>query len=107
MRGQSVELVARRDTADQQTPYERLLGDAMRGDATLFTSDASVEAAWTVVDPVLDLPEPVHLYTPGSWGPAAAAGLITECEGWHDPAPEPVGAPSAAVPHDTRGLPVL
>ena len=89
MRGQSVELIARRELADQQTPYERLLGDAMRGDATLFTSDASVEAAWAVVDPVLDLPEPVARYRPGSWGPAAAAALLEDGEGWHDPAAEP------------------
>ncbi|MBU6249200.1 MAG: glucose-6-phosphate dehydrogenase [Xanthomonadaceae bacterium] len=89
MRGQSVELVARRDMADQQTPYERLLGDAMRGDATLFTSDASVEAAWAVVDPVLDLPEPVAPYRAGSWGPAAAADLPDGNEGWHDPVAEP------------------
>ncbi|AND67523.1 glucose 6-phosphate dehydrogenase [Dyella thiooxydans] len=98
MRGQSVELVARRDTADQQTPYERLLGDAMRGDATLFTSDASVEAAWAVVDPVLDLPEPVHTYRSGSWGPDAAAALVTDCDGWHDPAPDAAGAGSVPSP---------
>jgi len=61
----------------------------MRGDATLFTSDASVEAAWAVVDPVLDLPEPVARYRPGSWGPAAAAALPDGGEGWHDPAVEP------------------
>jgi glucose-6-phosphate 1-dehydrogenase len=90
MRGQSVELVARRDITDQQTPYERLLGDALRGDASLFTSDESVEAAWAVVDPVLDLDMPVLPYAPGSWGPAAAAGVVTELEGWHDPAPEPI-----------------
>ena len=93
MRGQSVELVARRETAEQQLPYERLLGDAMCGDATLFTSDASVEAAWAVVDPVLDLDQPVETYRPRSWGPASADALVAESEGWHDPAPEAAGEP--------------
>lgn len=98
MLGQSVELVARRESADQQSPYERLLGDAMRGDATLFTSDASVEAAWAVVDPVLDLPEPVASYRRGSWGPEGAAALVSDGEGWHDPAPGPEDAGAAPPP---------
>src|SRR3546814_394884 len=52
MRGEDVELTARHQHVDEKSPYERLLGDAIRGDAGLFTSDAAVEAAWRVVDPV-------------------------------------------------------
>jgi glucose-6-phosphate 1-dehydrogenase len=88
MRGDDVELVARHQRAGAAPPYERLLGDALRGDASLFTRDAAVEAAWRVVDPVLDLPEPVASYDSGSWGPASAREVIPDDQGWHDPKPE-------------------
>jgi glucose-6-phosphate 1-dehydrogenase len=87
MRGEDVELVARHQRAGAAPPYERLLGDALRGDAGLFTRDEAVEAAWRVVDPVLDLPAPVEPYDSGSWGPASARTIITGDE-WHDPRPE-------------------
>ena len=73
MRGDDVELVARHQPSRGAPPYERLLGDALRGDSSLFTRDEAVEAAWRVVDPILDLPGPVDIYEPGTWGPAAAA----------------------------------
>jgi glucose-6-phosphate 1-dehydrogenase len=60
-----------RTTADQMPPYERLLGDAMRGDRTLFGSEAGVEAAWRIVDPILTPDQPLIEYEPGSDGPAA------------------------------------
>ncbi|MGO4503808.1 MULTISPECIES: glucose-6-phosphate dehydrogenase [unclassified Dyella] len=88
MRGEPVELVARHRSVHEQSAYQRLLGDAMRGDGSQFTSDASVEAAWAVVDPVLDHTDPVHEYAPGSWGPAAANTLTADDGGWHDPKPE-------------------
>jgi glucose-6-phosphate 1-dehydrogenase len=88
MLGEDVELIARHQTAHEQSPYRRLLGDAIRGDAALFTSDASVEAAWRVVDPVLNSAEPVEYYESGSWGPPSARHLIPGEEGWHDPTPE-------------------
>jgi glucose-6-phosphate 1-dehydrogenase len=88
MRGDPVELVARHDTTPEKSPYERLLGDAIRGDNSLFTSDACVEAAWAVVDHVLNHQNPVETYEPGSWGPAGAAHVITSAEGWHDPQAE-------------------
>lgn len=88
MRGEPVELVARHRPAREKLAYERLLGDAMRGDASQFTSDACVEAAWAVIDPVLDNAEPVHEYAPGSWGPTAANALTADDGGWHDPQPE-------------------
>jgi glucose-6-phosphate 1-dehydrogenase len=65
--------------------YERLLGDAMAGDATLFAREDVVEAAWAIVDPVLrDGGEPLP-YEPGSWGPAAADRLVGEVGGWNTP----------------------
>jgi len=88
MRGDPVELVARHQPQGEKSPYERLLGAAMRGDASLFTSDAAVEAAWRVVDPILDPGTPPAVYEPGTWGPATAAAVFAGDEGWHDPAPE-------------------
>ncbi|OOG57929.1 glucose-6-phosphate dehydrogenase [Rhodanobacter sp. C03] len=88
MQGEPVELVARHHAAVEKSPYERLLGDAIRGDNSLFTSDECVEAAWAVVDQVLNHEQAVSLYEPGSWGPAEAAKIISGAEGWHNPAPE-------------------
>jgi glucose-6-phosphate 1-dehydrogenase len=84
MRGEGVELVARHSRAGEESPYTRLLGDAIRNDASLFTRDDSVEAAWRVVEPVLGAITPVTEYEPGSWGPAAAAAIVGK-KGWHDP----------------------
>jgi glucose-6-phosphate 1-dehydrogenase len=88
MRGQPVELVARHQSPGERSPYERLLVAAMRGDASLFTRDSAVEAAWRVVDPVLGTQTPLALYEPGTWGPANAARLFIDNEGWHDPVAE-------------------
>ena len=66
--------------------YERLLGDAMAGDPTLFARQDVVEAAWAIVDPILDNATPVHRYAPGSWGPREADALVADAEGWRDPA---------------------
>ncbi len=57
---------------DEMAAYERLLGDAMAGDGTLFASQDGVEAAWAIVQPILDLATPVHDYEPGTWGPPEA-----------------------------------
>ena len=92
MIGTPVELVARRALGGNDLPYERLLGDALRGETSLFTRDDSVEAAWRVVEPVLEPvlhgTMPVDMYEPGTWGPAAAADLVDGHKGWHDPQPE-------------------
>jgi len=88
MAGDAVELVARHSRAGEKSPYERLLGDAIRGDSSLFTRDDSVEAAWRVVDPILQSAVPVAEYEPGTWGPAAARAVVGGEEGWHDPKPE-------------------
>jgi glucose-6-phosphate 1-dehydrogenase len=63
-------------------PYERLLGDAMQGDATLFARQDVVEAAWAIVDPVLNQPPPLHEYECGSSGPEAADELVAHVGGW-------------------------
>jgi len=67
---------------DEMGAYERLLGDAMEGDPTLFARQDAVEAAWAIVDPVLGSATPVYEYEPGSWGPAEAAALAVEIGGW-------------------------
>ena len=66
-------------------PYERLLGDAMAGDATLFARQDVVEAAWAIVDPVIHGPSPMFDYDPGSWGPSEADALVAAVGGWNVP----------------------
>ena len=78
--------VAHRPSADEMTPYERLLGDAMDGDAMLFAREDGVEAAWTVVQGILGDVEPALEYDPGSWGPSEATELASDIGGWRDPA---------------------
>jgi glucose-6-phosphate 1-dehydrogenase len=84
MRGEPVELIARHNTQSERSPYERLLGDAVRGDNSLFTQDDAVEAAWRVIDPILSAGPPVVAYEPGTWGPKCAAEIVSGTE-WHDP----------------------
>jgi glucose-6-phosphate 1-dehydrogenase len=86
MVGEHVDLVARHESPSELAPYERLLGDAMEGDAELFARQDTVEAQWRVVDPVLDDAAPVHEYEPGSWGPEEAQRLTRGTRGWVDPA---------------------
>lgn len=88
MRGQAVELIARHELRTAQTPYERLLHDALRGDHTLFTHDESVEEAWRVIEPALSDALPLEIYEPGSWGPPGAVRITSATGGWHDPVPE-------------------
>jgi len=70
----------------EQGAYERLIGDAMLGDATLFAREDGVEEAWRIVDPILKMPTPVYEYSAGSWGPREAEPLVAEFGGWHNPA---------------------
>lgn len=90
MVGENVELIARHHPGDEMTPYERLLGDALRGDAALFAREDAVEAAWRVVDPILGEATPVHEYEPHGWGPREADRLIARDGGWHTPTPHGV-----------------
>jgi glucose-6-phosphate 1-dehydrogenase len=87
MTGERVELLVRQTQADEMTPYERLLGDALRGDPMLFVREDGVEAAWTVVDPILGNATPVHEYKPNTWGPIEADRMIAGDGGWHNPKP--------------------
>jgi glucose-6-phosphate 1-dehydrogenase len=65
-------------------PYERLLGDALAGDATLFARQDVVEAAWAIVEPVIHSPGATLVeYEPGTWGPPQADALVQEVGGWH------------------------
>ena len=72
-------------TADEVDAYERLLGDAMHGDGMLFVREDAVEAAWAIVEPILDSGSALHSYEPGSWGPHQADRLTTDVGGWHTP----------------------
>ena len=87
MVGEEVELVARHQSGDEMTPYERLLGDALRGDQRLFARQDAVEAAWRVVDPVLETHTPVYGYAQNTWGPAEADRVVGEHGRWHTPTP--------------------
>jgi glucose-6-phosphate 1-dehydrogenase len=85
---EAIELkLVQQPSADELDPYERLLGDAMEGDPVLFARQDGVEAAWSVVDPVLDDKSQLFEYEPGTWGPAGATELIAADGGWRDPAP--------------------
>ncbi len=91
MVGKEVELVACEHFGDELLPYERLLSDAIRGDATLFAREDSVEAAWQIVDPILKNVTPVYEYAPNTWGPAEAERIVADNGGWHNPtAAEPM-----------------
>jgi glucose-6-phosphate 1-dehydrogenase len=86
MVGQPAELLAaHHPTAAEMDAYERLLGDAMKGDPTQFAREDYVEEAWRIVGPVLGKATPVHEYEPGTWGPKEADRLIAGDGGWHDP----------------------
>jgi glucose-6-phosphate 1-dehydrogenase len=87
MSGQDVELLATRE-AGGMLPYARLLGDAMKGDASLFARQDAIEAQWQVVDGILDGATPVHEYDRGTWGPAEADRIIARSGGWHRPQPK-------------------
>jgi glucose-6-phosphate 1-dehydrogenase len=84
MVGERIELVARHCSGDEMDPYERLLGDAVKGDATLFAREDGVEAAWRVVEPILGTVTPLYEYEPNTWGPKEADRLIVN-GGWHSP----------------------
>jgi glucose-6-phosphate 1-dehydrogenase len=94
MTGQETELYACNSHADEMTPYERLLGDALRGDPTLFARQDSVEVAWDIVDRLLASGPRVEPYAAGSWGPAAADTMVERYGGWYDP-PANGGPPCA------------
>jgi glucose-6-phosphate 1-dehydrogenase len=83
--GQQRELYLLEEQAGEETPYERLLGDSMQGDGSLFTREDAVEAAWAVVDRVLKRHPRVRPYKRGTWGPKQADALIAASGKWHNP----------------------
>ena len=85
MVGEDVRLVDHRCLGEEMEPYERLIGDALRGDRTLFGSEAGVEAAWRVVNPILTGDGPVFEYDRGSWGPSDAGQAPAGADGWSEP----------------------
>jgi len=87
MAGQDVELTFFRQAAEDMPPYQRLLGDAMRGSAELFAREDGIEAQWRLVDGILGNVTPLYTYTPGSWGPEEAYQLIGKHGPWLNPRP--------------------
>jgi len=84
--GQQVELTAsQRPGPEAMDAYERVLGDAMEGDRTLFAREDYVEEAWRVVDPVLKQDTPVYGYEPGTWGPKEVDPRVAPPGGWQNP----------------------
>jgi glucose-6-phosphate 1-dehydrogenase len=90
--GDQRELYLSDEQPGEEAPYERLLGAAMAGDGALFTREDAVEAAWAVVDPVLDNHRPVRPYRRHGWGPKDADALIAADGGWHNPTPDKLRA---------------
>jgi glucose-6-phosphate 1-dehydrogenase len=85
--GDQQELYLFEEQPGEESPYERLLSDAMAGDGALFTREDAVEAAWAVVDPVLKTHHRARPYRRGSWGPKEADAIISSDGGWHNPTP--------------------
>ncbi|HEX3712691.1 MAG TPA: glucose-6-phosphate dehydrogenase, partial [Trebonia sp.] len=86
---QAEELAFAEQPGSDIRPYDRLIGAALDGDRWLFARQDTVEAMWTIVDPVLGDATPVHPYARGSWGPKEADRLLTGPVAWHDPAGQP------------------
>ena len=100
--GEQRELYLFEEQPGEESPYERLLGDAMIGDGALFTREDAVEAAWAVVDPVLKKHHRVRPYRRHSWGPKEADAIIASDGRWHNPMLEPEwsGWPSSIIRGD-------
>ena len=90
--GDQRELYLFEEQPGEESPYERLLGDAMIGDGALFTREDAVEAAWAVVDPVLKTHHRARPYKRRSWGPKEADTIIGSDSCWHNPGPEEASA---------------
>jgi glucose-6-phosphate 1-dehydrogenase len=84
--GEDVELYVCNGAEDEMGAYERLIGDAINGDPTLFTRDDAVLEAWRIIDPLINMSTPLHVYDPGSWGPQEADRLTHEGHRWRAPA---------------------
>ncbi len=85
MQGEDTELIATHRSAGEMTPYERLLGDAMQGDQSLFAREDAIEAQWRIVQAVLGDVTPLFEYEKNTWGPREAGRLIEDPAGWYNP----------------------
>jgi glucose-6-phosphate 1-dehydrogenase len=95
LKGEPIEMIAsRHPRPDEMDAYERVLGDAMAGDATLFAREDYVEEAWRIVDSVLKAGTPIYEYEKGDWGPGEVEQRVMPPGGWH--------APTAADEEDFR-----
>ncbi len=94
MHGEDVELFVCSTRGVMTDPYERLLGDAVAGDPTLFARQDEVEEGWRIVEPLLREPGPAHPYEPGSWGPEQADALAEPVGGWDRPGARQCGSES-------------
>ena len=98
MVGQATEMLAsRHPQADEMDAYERVLGDAMAGDATLFARQDYVDEAWRIVDPILKKTTSVYEYEPNSWGPAEVQQTVEPAGGWLNPTLAPLAAAAEGV----------
>ena len=87
--GEQQELYLLDDHQGEESPYDRLIGDAMAGNGALFIRQDAVEAAWAVVDPVLNDHPAVHFYPRRSWGPVEADDFIAPYGTWSNPDAQP------------------
>jgi glucose-6-phosphate 1-dehydrogenase len=98
LKGEAVEMVASTHPGpEEMDAYERLLGDAMAGDSTLFAREDYVEEAWRIVDPILKAGTPVYEYDTGAWGPGQVDQSVRPPGGWHDPTAADQGDSRAAA----------
>jgi glucose-6-phosphate 1-dehydrogenase len=85
MAGEDVELNVLHQSVEEMDAYERLIGDAMKGDLSLFSREDSAEAQWRIVDPILNSNTPIYCYDPYTWGPRQAEDIAKGTGAWHDP----------------------
>ena len=78
-------IVSRHPRPDEMDAYERVLGDAMAGDPTLFAREDYVEEAWRIVDPILKVATPVFEYDQETWGPSQVEQRVSPPGGWQNP----------------------
>ncbi len=98
MHGEPIEMFAHQNAAsDEMDAYERVLTDAMEGNATLFAREDYIEEAWRIVDPIVKAGTPVFSYEPGTWGPAEVEKQIVPPDGWQNPVLSSVGAKGPAA----------
>ena len=78
-------MILTRQAPNMRPPWQRMLGDAMRGLGELFGRDDIVDAQWRIVAPILDNVTPVYPYEPGTWGSDEAQALIGSDGPWRNP----------------------